>query len=133
MYPERDSIKPKGEVMKKITLLTCISALAFSGSVFAQSANDESIKSDVNNINGDNAAIQQDQQKLNQDRAAKNADSANGSYGKETVDATKMGADKAAIAEKQTAKSINQKKLKHHKKKAATDNSDANTSTTPAN
>jgi len=119
--------------MKKITTLTLISAMAIASPVFAQSANDQSIKSDVNAINNDNAAIQKDRQDLNNDRAAKATDSANGSYGKEAVDSAKIGADKAAIAEKQTAKDVNKKMLKHHKKKAASDTGDAGTSTAPAN
>jgi hypothetical protein len=86
--------------MKKIATLALISVISLSTPAFAQSQNDQDIKSDVGAINKDNAALQKDQNALAANRAAKAADKANGSYGKQAVDSVKIGADQTAIAEK---------------------------------
>jgi len=118
--------------MKKLITFAVISAVAVATPAFAQSKNDEDIKSDVQAIDKDNAAIQKDKDNLANNRAAKTADKQNEDYGKQAVDSVKIGADKAAIAEKKTEKHVDKKILKHHKKKAAQDNGDSQTSTVPA-
>jgi len=118
--------------MKKIITLTLTGVLAIANPAFAQSQNDENIKSDVNAIDKDNAALQKDHDTLARNRAAKAADKANGDYGKQAVDSVKIGANKATIDEKQAEKSADTKILKHHKNEVSEDRGDAQTSTAPA-
>ncbi|HEU5047281.1 MAG TPA: hypothetical protein VFT64_05485 [Rickettsiales bacterium] len=103
--------------MKKLALLTAACLLAASPAVMAQTENDQDVKSDVNAINKDNAALQKDRDRLAQHRQDKAMDKATDSYGSQAVDSTKIGADKAAIGEKEAEKSVDKKILKHHKKK----------------
>lgn len=102
---------------KKIAFMAAFCSLALPGMVYAQTQNEENIKADVNALDKDNAALHEQHKKLSQDRAAKEQDKASGSYGKQAVDSMKIGADKAAIGEKETERDIHKKILKHHKKK----------------
>ena len=99
--------------MHKFITLACIGAITLSTPVFAQTQQDEKIKSDVQAIDKDNAALQNDQQKLAQHRTEKEQDKANGSYGAVAVDKMKIGTVHAAIAEKKAERGIDRNILKH--------------------
>ena len=107
--------------MKKIITLALISAVAITSPVFAQSQNDENIKSDVQSLDKDNNALGKDQHTLNKNRAAKAADKANDESGKQAVDSIKIGVDKTAIEEKKIEKNADEKILEHHKEEIKKD------------
>jgi len=115
--------------MNKLVTMTLLCTVAFTSPVFAQTANDQDIKSDVGAINKDNTALSKDNADIATDRAKKAADKANGNYGKQAVDSMAIGADKTVKQEKVTEKDADQKILQHHKKKVATD-TDASQTTT---
>lgn len=112
--------------MKKLAILTAACMLIASPVAMAQTQNDQDVKSDVNAINKDNAALQKDHDRLEQHRQEKAMDKANDNYGGQAVDSTKIGADKAAIGEKEAEKSVDKKILKHHKKKMKRESESSN-------
>lgn len=114
--------------MKKITMITLASALAMSSAAYAQTQNDEAVKSDVNAINQDNTAIQKHNAELQHDKDAAAADHANKAYGSEAADSAKAVGQKAAIETNKAEKSVHQKMLKHHKSTVKGEENDTNSS-----
>lgn len=115
--------------MNKLSMIALACALTASGAAYAQTQNDQNIKSDVQSINEDNATIQHHSAELQQDKNATAADQANKAYGSSAVDSAKAVGQKAAIETDKGEKAVHQKMLKHHKQKAA---DEANANTTPA-
>ena len=101
--------------MKNAIILAVIGTFTLATPVYAQSANDEKIKADVQALDKDNLALKKDQVILDRDRAAKAADKASGNTGKQAVDSVKIGAVQTAIEEKKLEKEIDEKILEHHK------------------
>jgi len=117
--------------MKKFLTLALIGAAVISSPVYAQTANDENVKSDVHALDKDNAALAKDHDALANDRAAKAQDKVNGDSTKQAEDSVKIGAVKTAIAEKKAEKGVDKKILRHHKKKMKKE--DASPAPAPSN
>ncbi|MDP9127380.1 MAG: hypothetical protein M3N08_03850 [Pseudomonadota bacterium] len=77
----------------------------------------EDTRSDVHAIYKDDAAISHQKKHLRHNRAAKAADKARGDYGDQAVDSVKIGANKAALAEKRTEKDTDRQILTHDEQK----------------
>jgi hypothetical protein len=114
----------------KLTPIALACALALSApAAFAQSANDEAIKSDVTAVDKDNAALEKDRARLAQHRADKAQDKATDAYGSQAVDSVKIGADHTMIGEKKAERGVDKKILHNDKADADTDHGDPQTST----
>jgi hypothetical protein len=103
------------QFMKKIITIALIGTFSITSPLYAQSQNDENIKTDVQNLDKDNQALQEKNDNLNKDRAAKAIDKANDENGKQAVDSVKIGADKVGIEAKTLEKNMDEKTLADHK------------------
>jgi hypothetical protein len=101
--------------MKKVTfttlgLLVCLAAPALAQSYRTADASD--LPADAGAVMKDNSAISKDQSDLAGNRAAKARAKANGDSASQAVDSVKIGANKAALSEKQTEKNTDKNIMK---------------------
>jgi hypothetical protein len=111
--------------MKK-TALALATAFLFTAQAYAQSDRQEDrqdIQSDRSAIQKDNQALAKDHMKLNKHRARKHAAKVSGDHGAQAKESVNIGADKAAINEKEAEKKIDQNILEHHENELNKDSS----------
>lgn len=105
--------------MKKLFVLSLISAVAISGAAFANSHEEvkADVKADVKAIHKDNAAIAKQDANLEENRAEKADAKAKGDVVDQASQSTQIGANKAVKALKKGEKAIDEKILEHHENK----------------